>query len=178
MPLNEVVYLFCEGGLDAAIVRGLQGAGLDVFTTCKIADTVAALNAVLHDKNGDDIQAPINALECGVHDYLLASDTDMQRELQVRVLAERLLVPRSQTAAATTGTTSAIKWDGVSSVIHTGKENMKLSQMEGRIFGLLLADHNRTASVVGLLEYALDHKSTKQEEGAKLLRPHLVRWRN
>lgn len=208
---KEVVYLSTEGGHDPAIARGIERAGLTVWTTFRIADTVAALRnghkgspllisdvqagalallrilseqgtkrpaTVLFDRVGDDIQAPIAALQHGVTEYLLASDPELQREMRVRVLAERVVEAQDADQPASAQESPAFQWDAESHVINTGTEIIRLSPTEGRIFTLLLANRGKTVTTPQLLEHALDRPGMPTIEGVKLLRPHVVRLRN
>jgi DNA-binding response OmpR family regulator len=207
MSKHEIVYM-SEGGCDAAIVRGLKGAGLDVFQTSKITETLAALKnghkesplligdvqagaiamitllrehgvalptTVLFDRAGDNIHTPIQALQLGVRDYLLASDPETQRETRMRVLAEQVLGAAGKPGAQSV---PGFEWDPVSHTIQTASEYIRLSPIEGRIFNMLLQHRGSTVPLEELIARALLKPSMDVTEGVKLLRPHMVRLRN
>ena len=197
-------------------MRGLKSAGLAVFATRNVADTVAALKnghrhapmlvgevqaggiallhmlheqgaqppaTVLFDRTGDDIHAPIDALQMGVRDYLLATDPETQREMRVRMLAEQVMECRVVEDDGSGLNNSAHKdcgfcWNAVSHIVDTGSGSIRLSPIEGRMFDLLLTNRSKTVTVRQLLELALVKKGIQPEDGVKLVRPHMVRLRN
>lgn len=151
---------------------------------------------LIFDRRGDDIHAVVKALQLGVRDYLLISDPEINRELGARLLAERAgaeqLVPQDiATSAARDELDSDVaepgtapdnhdgqfQWDPIGHVLHLGENYIRLSPIEGRIFDLLLTNHNRTVAMEELVRHVLTNPNVDPEAGVKQLRPHIVRLR-
>jgi DNA-binding response OmpR family regulator len=150
---------------------------------------------LIFDRNGDDIHAVVRALQLGVREYLLATDPDLNRELSARLLAER--AGAEQQPATDVGTDAAeatvqgensgsalpagldnlFQWDPIGHVLHLGDSYVRLSPIEGRIFDLLLTNHNRTVPMEELVRHVLTNPNVDVESGVKQLRPHIVRLR-
>jgi DNA-binding response OmpR family regulator len=152
---------------------------------------------LLFDQDGSSIQSVIKALQLGVQEYVLASEPPIQRELRTRVLAERVITvtgPHSNTKAsaipiiapaaavpADVPTNIApinFQWDAESYVIYVEDKYVRLSPVEGRIFGMLVEHHNRTVSMEELIGVGLRKHDGSADDGIKLLRPHMMRLRN
>lgn len=151
---------------------------------------------LIFDRRGDDIHAVVKALQLGVRDYLLISDPEINRELGARLLAERAGVeqldqpeiPASDVkdeldeTAPEPGTApdnhdAQFQWDPIGHVLHLGENYIRLSPIEGRIFDLLLTNHNRTVTMDELVRHVLTNPNVDPEAGVKQLRPHIVRLR-
>ena len=74
--------------------------------------------------------------------------------------------------------TTDFQWDSESHVIYVGDKYVRLSPVEGRVFDMLVAKHNRTVSMEELIGDALKKPNTDLDSGIKLLRPHMMRLRN
>jgi DNA-binding response OmpR family regulator len=61
--------------------------------------------------------------------------------------------------------------------LHLGDSYVRLSPIEGRIFDLLLTNHNRTVPMEELVRHVLTNPNVDVESGVKQLRPHIVRLR-
>ncbi|MGQ9814285.1 MAG: winged helix-turn-helix domain-containing protein [Candidatus Roseilinea sp.] len=145
---------------------------------------------ILYDKEGRDINIAIRALQLGVREYLLSTDSEAHRELSTRLMAERInnqpqTVKFSQSdalryAAASfdqATTSSEFRWDPATHLIQNGQHYVRLSPIEGRIFDLLYTHRGKVVSVTDLLQHALTKSGADAREGAKHLRPHVVRLR-
>lgn len=148
---------------------------------------------LLFDQEGNSIQSVIKALQLGVQEYVLASEPAVQRELRTRVLAERVStmvsarpkpVPAPVPVSAepveeeTAAPTINFQWDSESHVIYVEDSYVRLSPVEGRIFGMLVDRHNRTVDMEELIGQALRKTDGTIDEGIRLLRPHMMRLRN
>jgi DNA-binding response OmpR family regulator len=160
-------------------------------------DLQAALPPTLiYDRSGDDIHAVVKALQLGVREYILATDPELNRELSARLLAERAGAeqqPTSDVTGVETGETAGqsdssdasrpagldelFQWDPIGHVLHLGDSYVRLSPIEGRIFDLLLTNHNRTVPMEELVRHVLTNPNVDVEAGVKQLRPHIVRLR-
>ena len=151
---------------------------------------------MIFDRGGDDIHAVVKALQLGVREYLLATDPELNRELSARLLAERAGAEQQPVAEAVmaeggeevvhngNGTSSLpagldnlFQWDPIGHVLHLGDSYVRLSPIEGRIFDLLLTNHNRTVPMEELVRHVLTNPNVDVEAGVKQLRPHIVRLR-
>lgn len=159
---------------------------------------------LLFDRQGVDIHAPIKALEFGVRAYLLASQPELERQMAVRVMAERStllsgesqrkngIARKAELAPARLGSglsadaafiTSfmandrCFTWDHDNCVIQADGSFVHLSPIEGRIFELLLKYQGRTVTLVDLAEYALHMPSTDATAILRRLRPNVMRLR-
>ena len=161
---------------------------------------------ILYDKEAGDVHTAIKALQLGVREYLLSSDSEAHRELSARLMAERINSQsrppappsRPETARPATALGSGaggapsfapngaqpnpaadneFRWDATTHLIQIGADYVRLSPIEGRIFDLLLTNRNHVVSMGELIEHALLKPGVEEREGAKLLRPHLVRLR-
>ncbi len=139
---------------------------------------------LLIDQAGDNITYPIKAMQLGVAEYILASDSDTHRELSARLLVERShAIPgraqppviRQQIAPAETGL--PFEWDPVAYVISCEGRRIRLSPAEGRLFNLLMANRGRTVGVRDLMRYALRNPDVELSLGLRQLRPHMMRLR-
>jgi DNA-binding response OmpR family regulator len=151
---------------------------------------------LLFDRKGDDIHAVIKALQLGVREYLLGIDPEINRELSARLLAERAGAehqpagdtkpedsaqvaqePATAQSSPPMGLGSQFQWDPIGHVLHLGDSYVRLSPIEGRIFDLLLTNHNRTVPMEELVRHVLTNPNVDVEAGVKQLRPHIVRLR-
>ncbi len=152
---------------------------------------------LIFDRLGDDIHAVVKALQLGVRDYVLATDPEINREIGARLLVERasaeltMLTPAiaavapsepvetipDVNAGASSAADSEFQWDSIGHVLHLGDNYVRLSPIEGRIFDLLLANHNRTVAMEELVRHVLTNPNVDIDSGVKQLRPHIVRLR-
>jgi DNA-binding response OmpR family regulator len=154
------------------------------------------LPTLIYDRKGDDIHAVIKALQLGVREYLLVSDPEINRELSARLLTERAGAERQQVPELTppaavemsgngmppaatlpAGLDSQFQWDPIGHVLHLGDSYVRLSPIEGRIFDLLLNNHNHTVPMDELVRHVLTNPTVDIDAGVKQLRPHIVRLR-
>ncbi len=162
-----------------------------------LRDILPALPPTLiFDRRGDDIHAVVKALQLGVRDYLLMSDPEINRELGARLLAERASAEDIAASDNTTGVAkeesdlvseetstnpgshdAQFQWDPIGHVLHLGENYIRLSPIEGRIFDLLLTNHNHTVAMDELVHHVLTNPNVDAESGVKQLRPHIVRLR-
>ena len=150
---------------------------------------------LIFDRAGDDIHAVVRALQLGVREYLLLTDPDLNRELSARLLAERAgaeqqvpgekpdVIEEVEPITVNPGTglpanlDNQFQWDPIGHVLHLGDSYVRLSPIEGRIFDLLLSNHNRTVPMEELVRHVLTNPNVDVEDGVKQLRPHIVRLR-
>lgn len=191
--ISETLYAFGNGHKNAAIlVAEVQAGALPLLTLLKEQGRPSP-TVLLFDRDGRDIHAPIQALQLGVREYLLASDTNVQRELRTRVLAEnatrKIYTPEPTAAPVEPKPEPAVEaidnneplnfvWDSVAHIIHVGNEFVRLSPIEGRMFNMLVINRRVAVSMKDLIAKALLKPNMSTSEGIKLLRPHLVRLRN
>jgi DNA-binding response OmpR family regulator len=191
--IRETLHAFGNGHKNAAIlVAELQAGALPLLTLLKEQGS-ALPTILLFDRDGRNIHAPIQALQLGVREYLLASDAPVQREIRTRVLAEnatrKMYVPESTPAtvepepepmAEATDTNKPLNfaWDSVAHIIHVGNDFVRLSPIEGRMFNMLVINRRVAVSMKDLIAKALLKPNMSTDQGIKLLRPHVVRLRN
>jgi DNA-binding response OmpR family regulator len=146
---------------------------------------------LIFDRDGSDIRVAIKALQLGVKDYLLASDSEVNRELYACVLAQRegrnLHYPADIAARIAVFPTGLSKqaakppinfeWNPVTHVIHVGPDRLKLSPIEARIFNLLYAKRGQVVTMTDFISDALKKPALDPTMGARQLRPHLMRLR-
>lgn len=149
---------------------------------------------LLLDRVGDDIYAPIKALEFGVRSYVLSSQPSIEREITAQLAAERAMVdtrPAARDAASAAGAASSsaaggaltqdigegFDWDAVSHVIRVAGRYIHLSPIEGRIFDLLLKNQGRTVTLQDFMQNALRNPNISEKTALEQLRPHMMRLR-
>ena len=151
---------------------------------------------LLLDRSGNDIYAPIKALEFGVKAYVLASQPPIEREITAQLAAERATtgstvesreappapVALSRPAVMAVGGVSAdlgdgFDWDPVAHVIRVAGKYIHLSPIEGRIFDLLLKNHGRTVTLHDFMQMALRNPNVSEKTALEQLRPHMMRLR-
>jgi DNA-binding response OmpR family regulator len=177
------------------LVAEVQGGAIPLLIL--LHDLLSSLPPTLiFDRKGDDINAVVKALQLGVREYLLAADPEINRELSARLLAERasaesqqspnieqpaqVEAPRNGTdvmSGLPAGLDAQFQWDPIGHVLHLGESYVRLSPIEGRIFDLLLTNHNRTVPMEELVHHVLTNPNVDVEAGVKQLRPHIVRLR-
>ncbi len=149
---------------------------------------------LLLDRVGNDIYAPIKALEFGVKAYVLSSQPAIEREITAQLAAERALAeagldsrdemtaagaaPRPIMPAATTSEfDNGFDWDPVAHVIRVAGKYIHLSPIEGRIFDLLLKNRGRTVTFQDFMQNALRNPDISRKTALEQLRPHMMRLR-
>jgi DNA-binding response OmpR family regulator len=179
-----------EGG--ALLVAEVQAGAIALLSLIREQRGQAPGLVMLYDREGKDIHTAIKALQLGVREYLLRGDAEAHRELSARLMAERAnsqavpsahaearaSSPKQLDPAAQAAEDAGLRWDPATHLIHIGSDYVRLSPVEGRIFDLLLTHRNRVVSMRELIEYALIKPEASNKDGAKLLRPHLVRLRS
>ena len=179
--INDTLAAFKNGHMQAPMLVSDVQAGALALLSLMREHGITPPPTVLFDRTGDNIHAPIQALQFGVREYLLASDPETQRETRVRVLAERvqnMLEKQMPVNGAGPATSQGFEWDSVSHTIQIGERYILLSPIEGRIFNLLLQFRGKTVRVEDMIARALLKPGMQVDEGVKLLRPHMVRLRN
>ena len=174
----------------AVLVAEVQAGAIPLLTLLS-ERRVPLPPVVLLDRSGDDIHTVIDALKHEVADYLLDSDTEFQREIRVRILAERAMLEKRKPhgngaddpAAAKTGSPNLVimpdfHWDPNVQVIYVGGSYLRLSPVEGRVFDMLVSKHHCTVSLHELVARALNQDAADVQHGVRLLRPHMMRLRN
>ncbi|MCS7062106.1 MAG: winged helix-turn-helix domain-containing protein [Anaerolineae bacterium] len=173
------------------LVAEVQAGAIALLSLLKERQGTLPLT-LLYDKEGSDIHTAIKALQFGVRDYLLSTDSDSQRELSARLMAERIAVlpaishppaksirlQHRDSAAPAQPAINRLRWDPSTHLIQLGQNYVRLSPIEGRIFNLLYSRRNQVVSIDELVEGGLMKTNTDRREGAKQLRPHLVRLRS
>ncbi len=187
--VSEALSALYKAGNNALLVAEVQAGAIALLSLLK-EQRGTLLATILYDKEGGDVHTAIRALQLGVREYLLSTDTEAHRELSARLMAERIsnqpwvaTLPQSDAArhaATSPGQASAaseFRWDPATHLIQSGQDYVRLSPIEGRIFDLLYTRRSRVVSIADLIEHALMKPGVDEREGAKLLRPHLVRLR-
>jgi DNA-binding response OmpR family regulator len=175
------------------LVAEVQAGAIPLLTLLRETG-VTPPPTLLFDQEGSNMQAAIKALQLGVQEYILASEPPGQRELRARVMAERILsasvaaarpkstpvaiAPVATDAVSTAATSMDFQWDPESHVIYIDNKYIRLSPVEGRVFDMLVARHNKTVSMEELLSEGMKMQHANVDEGIKLLRPHMMRLRN
>jgi DNA-binding response OmpR family regulator len=178
------------GAHSVLLVAEVQAGAIPLLTLLRETG-VTPPPTLLFDQEGSSIQSAIKALQLGVQEYVLASETPNQRELRARVLAERVLaeanaLPKNAAAvmmpakasAATVSSPIDFQWDPEAHVIYIDNKYIRLSPVEGRVFDMLVSRHNHTISMDELIAEGMKMQNANMEEGIKLLRPHMMRLRN
>lgn len=183
-----------NGPRGVLLVAEVQAGAIPLLTLLRETG-VTPPPTLLFDHEGSSIQAAIKALQLGVQEYILASESPGQRELRARVMAERILsasvaprpksmptviapAPAASDAVSAAATSMDFQWDPESHVIYIENKYIRLSPVEGRVFDMLVARHNKTVSMEELLGEGMRMQNANVEEGIKLLRPHMMRLRN
>lgn len=188
--VSEALSAIHQAGDNALLVAEVQAGAIALLSLLK--ERRGTLPAtILYDKEGGDVHTAIKALQLGVREYLLSTDSEAHRELNARLMAERInSQPRaampSQSGAARHAATSPgqaaatgeFGWDPATYLIQSSQDYVRLSPIEGRIFDLLYTRRGQVVSIADLLEHALMKSGVDKHEGARLLRPHLVRLRS
>lgn len=188
--VSEALSVIHQAGDIALLVAEVQAGAIALLLLLK--EQRGTLPAtILYDKEGSDVHTAIKALQLGVREYLLSTDSEAHRELSTRLMAERInnqpqaatVAPSAAARHATTSrgqaaAASEFRWDPATHLIQSGYDYVRLSPIEGRIFDLLYTSRGRVVSVADLVEQALMKSGVDEREGAKLLRPHVVRLRS
>ncbi len=188
--VSEALGAIHQAGDNALLVAEVQAGAIALLSLLK--ERRGTLPAtILYDKESGDVQTAIKALQLGVREYLLSTDSEAHRELSARLMAERInSQPRSArlsqsdparyaaTSPSWAAATGELRWDPATYLLQSGQDYVRLSPIEGRIFDLLYTRQGRVVSVAELIEHALMKSGVDEREGAKLLRPHLVRLRS
>ncbi|MCS7059978.1 MAG: winged helix-turn-helix domain-containing protein [Anaerolineae bacterium] len=148
---------------------------------------------VLLDRVGNDIYAPIKALEFGVKAYLLVSQPPIERQITTQLTAERAFAESraalhesssaGKLASKVAGSSSSeelnedFDWDPVSHVIRIAGKYIHLSPIEGRIFNLLVERRGRTVTLREFMQNALKNPNVSEKTALEQLRPHIMRLR-
>lgn len=188
-------YRILDSALLVILVAEVQSGAIPLLILMR--DVLSTLPPTLiYDRMGDDIHAVVKALQLGVRDYVLASDPEINREIGARLLVERASAEQSLNAVMTPSTVMTepvasaadaersnesnedqFQWDAIGHVLHLGENYIRLSPIEGRIFDMLLANHNRTVAMEDLVRHVLTNPGVDVDAGVKQLRPHIVRLR-
>ena len=149
---------------------------------------------LLLDRVGNDIYAPIKALEFGVKAYVLSSQPSIEREITAQLAAEHALAEAvSESRDDATGVSPVARpvapgaiaselgdgfdWDPVAHVIRVAGKYIHLSPIEGRIFDLLLKNQGRTVTLQDFMQHALKNPDISEKTALEQLRPHMMRLR-
>jgi DNA-binding response OmpR family regulator len=142
---------------------------------------------LVYDEDGNDIHTIIKALQLGAREYVLASDPEVQRRLNARLLVERASTRATVDLATAPAATPppalaaaspfSMEWDPIGRVIHIGEKYLRLSSVEARIFDRMLANRAHTVGVADLVSDALMQPNLEASVGARRLRPHVMRLR-
>jgi DNA-binding response OmpR family regulator len=185
-----------SGTRNLMLVAEVQAGAIPLLTL--LHETYVSLPpTLLFDQEGNNLQPAIKALQLGVRDYILASESAIQRELRARVLAERTMTLEKKngqpvkTASATfflqpipilpahiAKADAEFQGDIESHVAHIRNTSLHLSPVEDRIFKLLFTRRNHVVSPQELLEAGLRKTKGDPREDIKLLRPHIMRLRD
>jgi DNA-binding response OmpR family regulator len=172
----------------ALLVAEVQSGAIPLLALLQ-EQRIGAPPVILLDREGRDIHTVIRALKFDAADYLLADEPELQREIRARIIAERAMLAQlpagSPVAAAeatpagpTWKTFPGFRWDPALHVVYVNGAYIRLSPVEGRLFDLLASRRNRTVPMPELIAAALGSNGIDTRQGARLLRPHMMRLRN
>lgn len=185
--ISEALAALEQAGECALLIAEVQAGAIALLSLLK-EERGAVPPAILYDKDGSDIHTAIKALQLGVREYLLSTDSEAHRELSARLMAERAnSQPRATPGRGSPARHRAVasvhppngdfRWDPATYLIQSGNDYVRLSPIEGRIFNLLYTHRSQVVPIRELIEHALMKPGVDEREGARLLRPHLVRLR-
>ncbi len=180
-----------EAGEATLLVAEVKAGGIALLALLE-EQKIKLPGILILDHAGTDIHAVVKALKYGASDYLLASDPDLQREIRARILAERVSMPSYTPArrigAPATGMVRAgtstltqmlgFDWDPAARVIYVGNSYLRLSSIESRLLDLFISKHNQVVSTEELIGVVFNRRQLDIKQGARLLRPHIMRLRN
>ncbi len=156
---------------------------------------------ILYDEECNDVHTAVKALQLGVREYVLASEPEAVRRLNARMLVEHasslphnlgstfvrrqsdsppdmFIKPKhAPPSAIPARLPPTMEWDSIGRVIHMGDNFVRLSAVENRIFGKLLARRGQTVAASELVSEALMHPDMDIVIGVRRLRPHVMRLR-
>ena len=173
------------------LIASVQAGALTMLSVLKV-ENVALPPTLLVDNLGNDIRAPLQAIQLGVRDYILPGDCDADRKARVMKLvddAQRETARTTQkretpTPPAVRYTTpfipSELRWDSDAQTIFIGdRDVVKLSPVEARTFDLLYARRGQAVSMTELIQITQkgEQEMETPDRQIQLLRTHLARLR-
>lgn len=174
-------------GSSLLVVAEVQCGGIPLLMVVR-EELRDAPSVLLLDRSSDNVRNAVQALQLGASEYLLGTDSQEERSDRTRALVERLrlveadddeVLPSFDVARVPAfGEQEGVLWDPIANRIMIDAEAVELTPIQGRIFDRLWARRNTTVSTEDLIRLVLLRGDVNLREGARLLRPHLVRLRN
>lgn len=172
------------------LIASVQASALTMLSVLKV-ENVNLPPTLLVDSLGNDIRAPLQAIQLGVRDYILPSDSVEDRIARVKKLMEeaqretaRVVQKRETPAPALRFTTPLLppelRWDSDTQTIFIGdRDVVKLSPVEARTFDLLYARRGQAVSMTELIQITQKGEQEMEtlDRQIQLLRTHLARLR-
>jgi DNA-binding response OmpR family regulator len=174
-------------GSSLLVIAEVQCGGIPLLMVVReeLRDAPAVL---LLDRSSDNVRNAVQALQLGASEYLLSTDSPAEREERTRALVQRLRLIELEGADAevtldrygdlASSEQEGVSWDPIANRIMIDAEAVELTPIQGRIFDRLWARRNTTVSTEDLIRLVLLRSDINVREGARLLRPHLVRLRD
>jgi DNA-binding response OmpR family regulator len=173
------------------LIASVQASALTMLNVLKV-ENVSLPPTLLVDQLGTDIRAPLQAIQLGVRDYLLPTDSDIDREMRTRKLVEdarrettRVIQKREPPPPPPIRYTSPLsppelRWDSDTQTIFIGdRDVVKLSPVEARTFDLLYTRRGQAVSMDELIQITQkgENPNVSLNRQIQLLRTHLARLR-
>ncbi len=173
------------------LIASVQASALTMLNVLKV-ENLSLPPTLLVDQLGNDIRAPLQAIQLGVRDYLLPIDSEVDREMRVkklvddarrettRVVQKREVPPPQPVRYSTPLIPPELRWDTDTQTIFIGdRDVVKLSPVEARTFDLLYTRRGQAVSMNELIQITQKGETENEtlERQIQLLRTHLARLR-
>lgn len=173
------------------LIASVQASALTMLNVLKV-ENLTLPPTLLVDSLGNDIRAPLQAIQLGVRDYILPSDCTEDRKARVkklvedarhetaRVVQKRELQPLPPVRYSTPLIPPELRWDSDMQTIFIGdRDVVKLSPVEARTFDLLYTRRGQAVSMTELIQITQKGEQEMEtlERQIQLLRTHLARLR-
>lgn len=173
------------------LIASVQASALTMLNVLKV-ENLTLPPTLLVDSLGNDIRAPLQAIQLGVRDYLLPGDSDADREARVkklvddarrettRVVQKREPPPPPPVRYTTPLVPPELRWDSDTQTIFIGdRDVVRLSPVEARTFDLLYTRRGQAVSMNELIQITQkgEDENITINRQIQLLRTHLARLR-
>jgi DNA-binding response OmpR family regulator len=173
------------------LIANVQASALTMLSVLKVENLILP-PTLLVDSLGNDIRAPLQAIQLGVRDYLLPTDSDLDREMRTRKLVEdarrettrvvqkREPPPPPPVRYTTPLVAPELRWDCDTQTIFIGdRDVVKLSPVEARTFDLLYTRRGQAVPMEELIQITQKGETAHEtvDRQIQLLRTHLARLR-
>lgn len=173
------------------LIGSVQASALTMLNVLKV-ENLTLPPTMLVDLLGNDIRAPLQAIQLGVRDYILPSDNNEDRKARVKKLVEdacrettRVMQKREPTPPPPVRYTTPLlppelRWDSDTQTIFIGERDVvKLSPVEARTFDLLYTRRGQAVPMTELIQITQkgEYETETIDRQIQLLRTHLARLR-